>query len=387
MTILEKIRGTDLLVVGSGFFGLTVAYRAACDGYKVLVIDRRDHPGGNAWSYVEPQTGIEVHQYGSHLFHTSNHKVWDFVNQFSKFNEYRHTVMTRFKNKTLTMPINLSTIQGFYELSLSPEEARDLINQEIRDSGVDQFENLEEKAISLVGKGLYEALIKGYTSKQWETDPKKLPAEIITRLPVRFDYNPYYFSDKWEGLPVEGYHSLISNMVTHERIDLELSLDFSAIKQFIPSGKRVVYTGPIDEYFDFCQGALSWRTLDFQVEVHDVLDYQGTSVMNFADIEIPWTRIHEFKHLHPERTPTRTGTVISREYSRFASKSDEPYYPVNTSEDRRKLDAYRGLSKTLPNVFFGGRLGTYQYLDMHMAIASALTKYENEILPSLRSCE
>jgi UDP-galactopyranose mutase len=383
LDILESIRKSDLIVVGSGFFGLTVANQAANDGHKVMIIERRNHPGGNAWSYRESSSGIEVHKYGSHLFHTSNEKVWKYVHNFTRFNNYQHSVWTRLGDQTLSMPINLSTIQSFYKKILSPSEARDLIKEEIVKSGILEPQNLEEKAISLIGRPLYEALIKGYTEKQWQTDPTLLPAEIITRLPVRYNFDARYFSDTWEGLPLDGYHAWIEKMLDHENINLVLSVDYQSVKVEVPSDTQVVYTGPVDEYFDFAHGRLSWRTLDFETEVLEIEDYQGASVVNYADVSVPYTRIHEYRHLHPERRPEHKRTVISREYSRFAGPADEPYYPINTAQDRLKLENYRGLAKDLPNVTFGGRLGTYKYLDMHMAIASALTKYESEIGPRL----
>lgn len=381
--IRERLGQASLVVVGSGFFGLTVAQQAANDGHQVVILERREHPGGNAWSYVEPKTGIEVHKYGSHLFHTSNKRVWEYVNKFTNFNDYQHKVWTRYQAQTLSMPINLSTIQAFYKRVLSPSEAQLLIQQEALAAGVEEPKNFEEKAISLIGRPLYEALIKGYTAKQWETDPSLLPAEIISRLPVRHDFNARYFSDTWEGLPLAGYHSWIENMLTHKNIELFLSVDYSEVKRFVAETTHVVYTGPIDEYFNFEHGHLSWRTLDFETEVLEIPDFQGTSVMNFADEDIPYTRIHEYKHLHPERKNAQKSTVISREYSRFASQKDEPYYPVNTMQDREKLEKYRHLARHTTGVTFGGRLGTYQYLDMHMAIASALSKYESEIKPAL----
>lgn len=383
LDILESIRKSDLIVVGSGFFGLTVANQAAKDGHKVMIIERRSHPGGNAWSYRESSSGIEVHKYGSHLFHTSNERVWKYVHNFTRFNTYQHSVWTRLGNQTLSMPINLSTIQSFYRKILSPSEARDLIKEEVARSGILEPQNLEEKAISLIGRPLYEALIRGYTQKQWETDPVLLPAEIITRLPVRYNFDARYFSDTWEGLPLDGYHAWIEKMLDHENINLVLSVDYQSVRAEVPSDTQVVYTGPVDEYFNFAHGRLSWRTLDFETEVLEIEDYQGASVVNFADVSIPYTRIHEYRHLHPERRLEVKKTVISREFSRFAGPEDEPYYPINTSQDRLKLERYRGLAKDLPNVTFGGRLGTYQYLDMHMAIASALTKYESEIGPRL----
>lgn len=381
--ISERLGQASLVVVGSGFFGLTVAQQAANDGHQVVIVERREHPGGNAWSYVEPKTGIEVHKYGSHLFHTSNKRVWEYVNKFANFSDYQHKVWTRYQGQTLSMPINLSTIQAFYNKVLSPSEAQLLIEQEVLAAGLEEPKNFEEKAISLIGRPLYEALIKGYTAKQWETEPSLLPAEIISRLPVRYDFNSRYFSDTWEGLPLAGYHSWIENMLTHNNIELFLSVDYSEVKRFVAETAHVVYTGPIDEYFNFEHGHLSWRTLNFDTEVLEIPDFQGTSVMNFADEDVPYTRIHEYKHLHPERKHGQKSTVISREYSRFASQQDEPYYPVNTMQDREKLEKYRHLAKNTKGVTFGGRLGTYQYLDMHMAIASALSKYESEIKPAL----
>jgi UDP-galactopyranose mutase len=377
---------TDLLIVGSGFFGLTIAERAAAAGWKVTVIDRRPHIGGNAYSEAEATTGIEVHRYGAHLFHTSNAAVWKYVNRFTKFTNYVHRVYTNHKGVVFPLPINLGTINQFFGAAYGPGEARALIAEQAAEFDARQARNLEERGIALIGRPLYEAFIRDYTAKQWQTDPKDLPAEVISRLPVRYTYDTRYFNDTWEGLPVDGYTAWLERMADHPNIDVRLSTDFFDEAQ--PLNKKatvgqvpIVYTGPVDRYFDYAAGELSWRTLDFEQEVLDTGDFQGTSVMNYADADIPYTRIHEFKHFHPERAdryPTDK-TVIMREFSRFATRDDEPYYPVNTPADREGLLAYRELQKGEDGVHFGGRLGTYQYLDMHMAIGSALTLWNNTL--------
>jgi UDP-galactopyranose mutase len=374
---------TDLVVVGSGFFGLTIAERCATQlGLKVLVLDRRNHIGGNAYSAPEPETGIEVHKYGAHLFHTSNQRVWDYVNQFTQFTEYKHRVFTIYKGRVYPMPVNLATICEYFGRYMTPDEARALVAEQADEIDTDKAENFEEKGISLVGRPLYEAFFRGYTAKQWQTDPKDLPAAIVSRLPVRYNFNNRYFSDRFEGLPVNGYTAWLENMADHPNIEVRLESDFFDMRSDVLGNVPVVYTGPVDAYFDFQAGELSWRTLDFELEVQKVGDFQGTPVMNYADEDVPYTRIHEFRHFHPERDwYPNDKTVIMREYSRFADKGDEPYYPINTAEDREKLLAYRDLANAEPDVLFGGRLGTYKYLDMHMAIGSALTMFENKLRP------
>ena len=374
----------DLLVVGSGFFGLTVAREAAERfGMDVTVIERRDHIGGNAHSSIDPATGVEVHRYGTHLFHTSNERVWDYANRFTAFNSYQHRVYANHGGVVYPLPINLGTINQFFGSAMGPQEARQLIASQVGEAGGEPS-NLEEKAISLIGRPLYEAFIKGYTAKQWQTDPTDLDPSIITRLPVRFTYENRYFADTHEGLPVGGYGAWFENMVDHPRITVRTGTDFFDLSQ--PCSKAavgqvpVVYTGPIDRYFDYEAGELSWRTLDFETEVVGVPDYQGCSVMNYSDESIPFTRIHEFAHLHPERArPGAENTVIMREYSRFAARGDEPYYPVASPADREVLDAYRQLAAGEDRVLFGGRLGSYKYLDMHMAIASALNRADEVV--------
>ncbi|AJT41428.1 UDP-galactopyranose mutase [Psychromicrobium lacuslunae] len=376
----------DLVIVGSGFFGLTIAERAARElGLKVVVIDRRHHIGGNAYSENEAQTGIEVHRYGAHLFHTSNQKVWDYVSQFTKFTNYQHKVYSSHKGEVYPLPINLGTINQFFRASFGPAEARALIQEQAGELAGTDPQNLNDKGIQLIGRPLYEAFIKHYTGKQWQTDPKDLPAGIISRLPVRYNYDNRYFNDTYEGLPVDGYTAWIERMADHPNISVVLNTDFFDDGEFSRSAVLgqvpVVYTGPVDKYFDYAEGDLSWRTIDLEEEVLPIEDFQGCSVMNYPDDDVPYTRIHEFRHFHPERDYTKEATVIMREFSRFAQKGDEPYYPVNTAEDRQKLLAYRDLAKGEPTVLFGGRLGTYKYLDMHMAIGSALTMFENKIKP------
>lgn len=376
----------DILVVGAGLFGLTVAERCAVDlGLRVAVVEARPHIGGNAYSESDPDTGIEVHRYGAHLFHTSNDSVWNYVRRFTEFTPYQHKVYTKHRGEIFPMPINLGTINQFFRAALGPDEARELVRQHAGESAAADATNLEAKAIGLIGRPLYEAFVRGYTAKQWQTDPAHLPPDIISRLPVRFTYDNRYFNDLHEGLPLHGYTAWLERMADHPRIQVHLGVDFLAggplSKGRVRGAVPVVYTGPIDRYFGNTAGNLSWRTLDFEREVLPVSDFQGTAVLNYADEDVPYTRIIEFRHFHPEREYTADATVIAREYSRFAGAQDEPYYPIGTPVDRQRLLEYRQLAAEEPMVHFGGRLGTYQYLDMHMAIASALSLFNNSLKP------
>ena len=383
----------DLVVVGSGLFGLTIAEQAATQlGLKVALLDRRHHIGGNAYSENEEKTGIEVHRYGAHLFHTSNERVWEYVNRFTGFTNYTHRVYTNHNGIVYPMPINLGTINQFFNAAYSPAEAKALIQEQAGELAGTDPKNLNDKGISLIGRPLYEAFIKHYTAKQWQTDPADLPASIISRLPVRYNYDNRYFNDKYEGLPVDGYTAWLERMAAHPNIEVHLNTDFfeegheysrSKVLGQVP----VVYTGPVDRYFDYAEGDLSWRTIDLEEEVLDIEDFQGCSVMNYPDANYPFTRIHEFRHFHPERDYTKDATVIHREYSRFAEKGDEPYYPINTSADREMLLKYRELAGGENNVLFGGRLGTYKYLDMHMAIGAALSMFDNKLRPHFEKGE
>ena len=367
----------DVLVVGSGLFGLTVAERLADSGLNVDVIERRPHIGGNAFSERDPGTGIEIHRYGAHLFHTSNEVVWDYVRRFTSFTDYVHRVYTTHRGEVYPMPINLGTINQYFRESLGPAAARELIATQAAEVAGGDLESLDAKGISLIGRPLYEAFIRGYTAKQWQTDPSRLPASIISRLPVRYTYDNRYFSDTHEGLPTDGYTPWLERMADHPRIDVHLQTDFfdekSPFSQAATVGRLpIFYTGPIDRYFGEDEGRLSWRTLDFEFETLPMADFQGTSVMNYADTDVPFTRILEFKHFHPDREYADDRTVIAREFSRFAEADDEPYYPIAGVDDRERLLAYRKRAQGEPDVTFGGRLGSYQYLDMHMAIAAAL---------------
>jgi UDP-galactopyranose mutase len=373
----------DLVIAGSGFFGLTIAERCADElGLRVLVVERRPHIGGNAYSEPEPETGIEIHRYGAHLFHTSNAQVWEYANRFTAFTGYQHRVFSIYKGRVYPLPINLATICEYFGAAMSPDEARALIAEQAAEVEAGHAVNLEQKAVSLVGRPLYEAFIRGYTSKQWQTDPVDLPPEIITRLPVRYTFNNRYFSDTFEGLPADGYTAWLERMADHPNIEVRLGTDFSALRADAAGSVPVVYTGALDGYFGYAAGDLGWRTLDFELEVLATGDFQGTPVMNYADADVPFTRIHEFRHFHPERDwYPKDKTVIMREFSRFAGRGDEPYYPINTAADRERLLAYREMAAREPGVLFGGRLGTYRYLDMHMAIGSALTMFDNRLRP------
>jgi len=380
-SVLESIRNADLVVVGSGFFGATVAERVANKlGKSVVVIEKRNHIGGNAYSYFDDQTGIEVHKYGSHLFHTSSQKIWEYVNNFTGFNDYKHSVIAISKGQVFSLPFSLHTLSQIYRKHISPSEAqkifKTLTTQEMANSEM----NFEERAIAMVGKKIYNRLVKGYTAKQWQTDPRHLPGNIISRLPVRSNFDTKYFDDQFEGLPLIGYTPWINKMLSSSLIKVYTDVDFFEIKSQI--NKPIVYSGPLDKYFDYKCGVLSWRTLDFEFETLNLPNFQGNSVINYPDKNIPYTRIHEFKHLHPERKISEK-TVIAREFSKKASIGDEPYYPVNSSHDRKILDQYRFLMSEEKNVLFGGRLGTYKYLDMHMAIASALQLVDTKVIELL----
>ncbi len=376
----------DLIVAGSGFYGATIAERCAAElGLRVLVLERRAHFGGNAWSETDPDTGIEVHTYGSHLFHTNSEEVWTYVNRFSGFSNYRHRVITRHRDRFFTMPLNLGTLSTLFGRFLTPADAKAIVAAEVAESGITHPANLEEKAISLVGRSMYEAFIKGYTEKQWQTDPRALPADIITRLPVRFTFDDFYFNDRFEGLPLTGYGEIFKRMFATPGITALTGVDYFDLKPQLPAAVPVIYTGPVDRYFGFSQGELGWRTLDFQREVVPAGDFQGASVVNYPDADVAFTRIHEFRHLHPERSYRADKTVIFKEFSRFAGRGDEPYYPINTPTDKARYDAYRAMADAEPGVIFGGRLGTYRYLDMHQAIGAALRVFDSQLVPHFRA--
>jgi UDP-galactopyranose mutase len=367
-------RKYDYVIVGSGLFGCVFAEQARLAGKTCIVIERRNHIGGNCYSYEFEDTGINVHAYGTHIFHTNDRGIWNYVNRFTQFNHYQHRVLTTFDGKVYTMPINLGTINSFYDVSLRPFEVSEFLDA--KKGVIERPRNLEEKAISLIGLDLYEAFIKGYTKKQWGCDPKELPASIITRLPVRESYNDLYFNDRYQGIPVGGYTPIFEGLL--DDTPVELGTDYFDDPEYWRGlGKKLVYTGPIDRFFDYSYGHLNWRSVRFEMEKKAVADYQGTSVMNYADESIPYTRIHEPKHLHPERTLNRAETVIIREYSHV--DPDEPYYPVNFAEDKAKLDKYAAMQKGETRVIFGGRLASYKYYDMHQVIGQALAVSKREL--------
>ena len=381
----------DLVIVGAGLFGLTVAQQAVeKHGAKVEIIDVRDHIGGNAYSYMDKETGAEIHKYGAHLFHTSNPHVWEYVNRFTEFTNYVHRVYTTHNGEVFPLPINLGTINQFFHAHYTPAEAKALIAEQAGELAGTDPANLNDKGISLIGRPLYEAFIKNYTAKQWQTDPSELPAGIIKRLPVRFNYDNRYFRDTWEGLPKDGYTAWMERMIDDPRIHVTLNTDFFDESQ--PLNKKalvgkvpVVYTGPVDRYFDYELGDLKWRTVDFKEVRYDEGDHFGCPVMNFADSDVPYTRAIEFKNFNPERKDSQNPdkTVVWEEYSRFATREDEPYYPVNTAEDKALYEQYAAKAAQEPKVVFGGRLGTYKYYDMHNVIDIALTAYEEQVAPLL----
>lgn len=382
----------DLVVVGAGLFGLTVAQQAVeKTGARVQIIDVRDHIGGNAYSYKDTETGAEIHKYGAHLFHTSNAKVWEYVNRFTEFTDYTHRVYTTHKGEVFPLPINLGTINQFFHAHYTPEQAQALINEQAGELAGTDPENLNDQGISLIGRPLYEAFIKNYTAKQWQTDPSELPASIIKRLPVRFNYDNRYFKDTWEGLPKDGYTAWFERMIDDPRISVSLSTDFFDTDQpwnrdAIVGQVPVVYTGPIDRYFDYQLGELKWRTVYFKEQRYNEDDHFGCPVMNFSDADVPYTRAIEFKNFNPERHDqmNHEQTVVWEEYSRFAGKGDEPYYPINTADDRSLYASYKDLALKEQQVIFGGRLGTYAYYDMHQVINSALIAFEKQIEPLLK---
>lgn len=372
----------DCVIVGSGIFGSVLAERLANmnNDIKILIIEKRKHIGGNCHSEIDPETNIEYHTFGTHIFHTSNKKVWDYINTFVDFNGYHHQVLTTYRDKVYQMPINLETINSFYHLNLKPFEVDDFLYQEISKENIQDPENFEEKAVSLVGRPLYEAFIRGYTIKQWQKNPRDLPASILQRLPFRKNYNENYFHDKWQGIPEQGYAHLFSTMLAKKNITIQLETDFFAIRDQIPDGVPIIYTGPVDRFFDYKFGRLEWRTLRFEREVLDVEDYQGTSVMNYAEEQVPFTRIHEPRHLHPERCYSTKKTLIIKEFS-LHDEGKDPYYPVNDSKNQKIFALYQEETKKYPHVIFAGRLGQYKYLDMDQAIALALELFATKLTP------
>ena len=371
------------LVVGAGFFGSTVAERiASVLGERVVVIDKHDHIGGHSYSEKDSETGVECHKYGSHIFHTKHEEVWEYITQFTRFNSYRHQVFTKYLGKTYTMPVNLHTINNFYGTDLTPGEVENFLQKDIEREGITEPKNLEEKAICLIGRPLYEAFVRGYTIKQWNMDPKDLPAYIITRLPFRRTLKTDYFDDPHQGIPVDGYGAVFRRILDNPRIELHLNTDFFDLRDQLPPECTVIFTGPMDRFFDYKHGRLGWRTLKFEVERHNMEYYQGNSVINYAEAEVPYTRIHEFKHYHPEREHRNDATIIFKEFSKDVTSEDEElYYPVTTRQNDALYATYKEEAAEQKNVLFGGRLGGYKYYDMDTTILAALNFFEENIRP------
>lgn len=353
----------DYLIVGAGLFGAVVAHEAVQKGKKCLVIDRRDHIAGNV--YTEEIEGIQVHKYGAHIFHTSDKKIWDYVNQFAEFNNYINSPIAVYGDEIYNLPFNMNTFSKMWGIK-TPAQAQKIIADQIADLNIDEPHNLEEQALKLVGRDVYEKLIKGYTQKQWGRECKDLPSFIIKRLPLRFTYDNNYFNDRYQGIPVDGYTAMVEKMLSG--VEVRLSTEYDDIKDEIDADK-VIYTGMIDKYYDYSEGVLEYRSVRFETEVLDEENYQGNAVVNYTSADVPYTRIIEHKHFNFGKQPK---TVISREYSSEWKKGDEPYYPVNDERNEALYKKYQALAAKEDKILFGGRLGQYKYYDMDKVIAAAL---------------
>lgn len=360
----------DFLIVGSGLFGAVTACELTKRGKKCLVLDKRPHIGGNV--YTESVNGIHVHKYGAHIFHTSNKRVWDYVNSFVEFNRYTNSPVANYKGRLYNLPFNMNTFYQMWGVT-TPEQAKAKIEEQRRESGITNPQNLEEQAISLIGKDIYYALIKGYTEKQWGRKATELPAFIIKRLPVRFTFDNNYFNDSYQGIPMGGYTGLVEKML--EGVEVRLGVDYLENRAYFDSlADKVIYTGEIDRFFDYRFGHLEYRTVSFETELLEgVANYQGNAVINYTDAEIPYTRIIEHKHFEFGQQPD---TVISKEYSTEWKPGDEPYYPVNDEKNSELYKRYKSLADAQTKVLFGGRLAAYRYYDMHQVIERALEQVE-----------
>lgn len=362
----------DYLIVGSGLFGSVFAYEAKNRGKKCLVIDRRGHTGGNI--YTKEIEGINVHQYGAHIFHTSNKKVWTYIQQFAEFNRFTNSPIAIYKGELYNLPFNMNTFSKLWGV-VTPEEAKGKIKKEIAESGIVNPKNLEDQAISLIGRDVYEKLIKGYTEKQWGRRATELPSFIIERLPVRFSYDNNYFNDKYQGIPIGGYSQIIEKMLGG--IEVRLNTDFFAHRDELEAAaNKILFTGMIDEYYGYIFGELEYRSLRFETEVFEEENFQGNAVVNYTEREIPYTRIIEHKHFE---YGIQHKTVITREYPVTWKRGDEPYYPVNDDKNNQLYAQYKALADKEKKVIFGGRLGMYKYFDMHQIIEEALNCVEGEI--------
>ena len=364
----------DYLVVGAGLFGAVFAHEAALKGKKVKVIEKRNHIAGNI--YTREEEGIQVHQYGAHIFHTSDKEIWDYVNQFAEFNRYTNSPVANYKGEIYNLPFNMNTFNKLWGV-VTPAEAQAKIDEQRAVLNGKTPENLEEQAISLVGTDIYEKLIKDYTEKQWGKPTTELPAFIIRRLPVRLTYDNNYFNDIYQGIPIGGYTQIVEKMLDHENIDVETNVDFFVNKeQYLKDFPKIVFTGMIDEFFDYKLGELEYRSLRFENETLDMENYQGNAVVNYTDADTPYTRIIEHKHFE---FGNQAKTIITKEHSKTWEKGDEPYYPVNNDRNNHLYKSYKKLADEQGNVIFGGRLGHYRYYDMHQVIGAALQCVRNEL--------
>jgi len=362
----------DYLVVGAGLFGAVFAYEANKRGKRVLVIDKRDHIAGNI--YTKEVEGINVHVYGAHIFHTSDEEVWNYVNQFAKFNRYTNSPVAFYKDEVYNMPFNMNTFSRLWGIK-TPKQAKEIIERQRKESGITEPKNLEEQAISLVGRDIYEKLVKGYTQKQWGKLCTELPAFIIRRLPVRFTYDNNYFNDLYQGIPMGGYTQIIEKML--KGIDVRLNCDYFKDRENLSNiADKVLFTGMIDEYYDYCFGELEYRSLRFETEVLDEENYQGNAVVNYTEYEVPYTRIIEHRHFE---YGTQEKTVITREYPAKWTHGDEPYYAMNDERNNTLYSKYKEKADQDDKVIFGGRLGMYKYFDMDDTIMAAL-KLVDEVL-------
>ena len=362
---MEKKMSYDYLIVGAGLFGSIFAHEATKRGKKCLVIEKRDHIGGNC--YTQNVEGINVHKYGAHIFHTSNKTVWNYIQQFAEFNRFTNSPVARYKDELYSLPFNMLTFNKMWGV-ITPQEAEAKIKEQIAKENITEPQNLEEQAISLVGRDIYEKLIKGYTEKQWGRKCTELPAFIIKRLPVRYTYDNNYFYDTYQGIPIGGYTGIFERML--DGIEVKLNVDFFAEREYYENlAEKIVFTGMIDEYFGYQFGKLEYRSLRFDNEVLDMPNYQGNAVVNYTEAEVPYTRIIEHKHFEYGTQPK---TVITREYSKEYEEGDEPYYPINDQRNNELYAQYKTLADNTPNVIFGGRLAQYKYFDMHNIIAEAL---------------
>ena len=374
----EIMKKYDYLIVGAGLFGAVFAHEMTKEGKKCLVIDKRDHIAGNI--YCENVEGINVHKYGAHIFHTSDKVVWEYINQFAEFNNYINSPVARYKDELYNLPFNMNTFSKMFGIK-TPAEAKAKIQEEIEELGITEPKNLEEQAISLVGTDIYEKLIKGYTEKQWGRPCTELPSFIIKRLPVRLTFDNNYFNALYQGIPVGGYTKMVANMLGD--VEVRLNTDYFENKEELDAlAEKVIYTGPIDAYFDYKLGALEYRSVRFETEVLDQLNFQGNAAVNYTDVETPWTRIIEHKWFEfgkDEEGKDLPKTVISREYSSEWKLGDEPYYPVNDEKNGKLYEEYKKLAEKEENIIFGGRLGEYKYYDMDAVIAAALDMCEKEL--------